>query len=58
MLQWWSSSYVIDPLANDKILSLPILKAFADDKLNVTQNVKVVLHRIENIVTKEENAGN
>ena len=35
----------------------PKLKAFADDKLNVTQNIKVVFNRIENIVAKEENAG-
>ena len=33
------------------------LKAFADDKLNVSQNIKVVFHRIEHIVGKEENAG-
>ena len=44
------------PLPDDKILGLPKLKAFADDKLNVTQNVKYVFHRIENIVGKEENA--
>ena len=29
----------------------------ADDKSNVTQNIRVVFHRIENIVGKEENAG-
>ena len=29
-----------------------------NDKLNVTQNFKVVFHRTENIVGKEENAGN
>ena len=46
----------LNPLPNDKILGLPKLKAFADDKLNVTQNVKVVFRRIENIVGKEENA--
>ena len=40
-----------------KYLALSKLKAFADDKLNVTQNIKVVFHRIENIVGKEENAG-
>ena len=40
---------------DDKILGLSKLKAFADDKLNVTQNIKVVFHRIENIVGK--NAG-
>ena len=33
------------------------MKAFADDLSNVTQNTKVVYHRIENIVGKEENAG-
>ena len=36
---------------------MPKLKAFADDKLNVTENTKVVFHRIENIAGKEENAG-
>ena len=44
----------INRLPDDKILGLP---KFADDKLNVTQNVKVVFLRIENIVGKEENAG-
>ena len=48
---------VFNPLPHDKILGLPKLKAFADDKLSVNQNVKVVFHRIENIVGKEENAG-
>ena len=43
-----------NPLQDDKILGLPKLKAFADDKSNVTQNVKVVFQRIENIVGKEE----
>ena len=43
----------INPLQDNKTLGLPKLKAFADDKLNVTQNVKVVFHRIENIVGKE-----
>ena len=42
----------INPLLDDKILGLPKLRAFADDKLNVTQNVKFVFHRIENNVFK------
>ena len=42
-------SIAINPLPDNKILGLPKLKAFADDKLNVTQNI--------NIVRKEENAG-
>ena len=46
-----------NPLPDDKILGLPKLKAFTDGKSNVTQNIKVVFHRIENIVGKEENAG-
>ena len=47
----------INPLPDNKILGLPKLKPFADGKSNITQNIKVVLHRIENIVGKEENAG-
>ena len=50
-------SIPVNPLPDNIILGLPELKAFADDKLNVTQNVKVVFHRRENIVGKEENAG-
>ena len=51
--------WYFNPLLDDKISSLPKLKAFADDKLNVThtRNIRVVFHRIENIVGKEENAG-
>ena len=33
------------------------MKAFADDKINVTQKLKFVLWKVENIVGKEENAG-
>ena len=39
------------------ILALTKLKGFADDKKNVTQKLKFVLGRIENIVGKGENAG-
>ena len=49
--------YVFNPLPDGKISDWSELKAFADNKLNVTQNIKVVFHRIENIVCKEENAG-
>ena len=44
-------------LPDDKILGLPKLKAFAEDNSNVTQNIRVVFHKIENIVGKAENAG-
>ena len=48
---------IVNPLPDGKILGLPKLKAFADDKLNVSQNIKVVFHMIENMVGKKENAG-
>ena len=53
----WQVCVYLNPLPDDKILGLSKLKAFADDKLNVTHNIKVVFLRIENIVGKEENAG-
>ena len=49
--------FTVNTLPDEKNLGLPKLKAFVDDKLTVTQNVKVVVHRIENIVGNEENAG-
>ena len=45
---------LINSLPDKKISDWSKLKAFADDKLNVTQNIKVVSHSIENIVGKEE----
>ena len=45
-------------LPNDKILDLSKSKAFADDKIKVTQKLKIKLGRVQNIVGKEENAGN
>ena len=44
-------------LPNDEVLGLSKLKSFADDKSNVTQNLKFVFRRVENIVGKGENAG-
>ena len=41
----------------DKILEQSKLKAFADDKINVTEKSKFVLGRVENIVGKKENTG-
>ena len=43
-------------LPKDKILDWTKLKAFADDKINVTEKLKSVLGRVENIVGKGENA--
>ena len=42
---------------NDKLLDSSKLKAFADDKIKVTEILKFVLGRVENIVGKGENAG-
>ena len=42
---------------NKKLLALSKLKALAHDRLNVTQNIKFVFHRIENIEGIGENAG-
>ena len=44
-------------LANDKLLDWSNLKAFADNKIKVTEKMKFVLEMIENIVGKGENAG-
>ena len=43
-------------LPNDEILDWSKLKAFADDKINVTEKMKFVLERVENNVGKGENA--
>ena len=57
----WYISIRISGLLNlfpdNKSLDWSRLKAFADNKLTVTQDIKVISHKIENIVGKEENAG-
>ena len=40
----------INFLPNNKILDWSKLKGFADDKINVTEKLKLVLERVENIV--------
>ena len=44
-------------LSNDKTLDQFKFKAIADDKINVTEELKFILGRVENIVGKGENAG-
>ena len=44
----------LNPLQDDKILDQTKLKAFADDKCNVTKMIISVLNRVENIVGKGE----
>ena len=45
-----STFNTFNSLPNDKILDLYKLKAFADDKINVSEKSKFLLERIENIV--------
>ena len=44
-------------LPNDKILDKSKFKALADDKINLTNKLKLVLGMVENILGKGENAG-
>ena len=43
------------PIPDNEILTLSNSKAFADNKLNVTQSIKFVFHSVENIVGKGQN---
>ena len=47
----------INPSSDDKILALSKLKAFTDDKLKASCNIKYVFDRVENNLEKGENAG-
>ena len=47
----------VNPLPDDKVLGWSKLKAFADDKIKVTEKLKFVLRRAEHIVGKGKNAG-
>ena len=47
----------LNSLTNDKILDWSKLKAFADNKIEVNENLKFALGRVEKIVGKGENAG-
>ena len=48
---------LINSLRHNKILDWSKLKAFADNKMNLNEKLKIVLGRVGNIVGKEENAG-
>ena len=49
---------MLNPVSNGKILDWPKPKAFADNKINITQKLKFVVEWVENIVGIGENAGN
>ena len=44
-----NTSVPFNSIPNDKILDLSKLKAYADDKINVTKKLKFKLGRVENI---------
>ena len=46
-----------NPFPNDKILHASKLKAFADNKIDMTKQLLFGMERVENFVGKEENAG-
>ena len=43
-------------LPNDKFVDRPKVKALVDGKMNVTEQLKFVLGRVESIMGKRENA--
>ena len=49
-----TTTTTINPFPHDKILNETKLKAFADDKLNITEMIISVFDRVENIVGKGE----
>ena len=54
---FFSIHFTVLALANNKILDWSKLKAFADNKINVTKLLKFFGGRLESIVGKGENAG-
>ena len=48
---------VVNSLPNDKILDHIKLKELADDKMNATKKITIVIGWVDNITGKEENAG-
>ena len=57
MLSILSFGKGFNSLPHHKILDWSKLRAFADNKINLTQKLQFVLGRVENIVEKGENAG-
>ena len=57
MLTFMKIYLSFNSLPNDKILDWSKLKALADNKIKVTEILKIILGRVENIVRKGENAG-
>ena len=47
----------VNSLPNNKFLDWSKLKALAEDKFDLTKNMKSVFQRLKNILGKRENAG-
>ena len=58
LLDGYCLQCLLNSLQNDGILDWFKFKAFADNKINVGQKLKIVYGRLENILGKEENTGN
>ena len=57
---WKSLKFVwerVNSLSNNKLLDWSKLKAFTDNKINVTKELKFVSGRVETLVGKGKNAG-
>ena len=54
VLELYHNIHLLNPFPHDKILDQTKLRAFADDKLNVTKMTIYVFDRVENIVGKGE----
>ena len=48
--------FLTNSLPHNMISDMSKLKAYADDKINVTEKLKCVFGRVENIMGKGENA--
>ena len=45
---------IIKPVPDDKSIALSKLKTFADNKVNISENIKFVSHRLDNITRRGE----
>ena len=52
------TGHYLNSLPNDKVLDCSKLKAFADDKTSMDEELNLLWERVEIVVGKGENAGN
>ena len=56
-LKYCTTLVIMNSLPNNKLVDWSNLKAFADDKIYVTEKNEICLGRVENIMEKGENGG-